>query len=395
MKEARLKSNINKIYLAGTNITLTSNSFDLYDNGVISSATRNSNEVFSELTGTAPFFITGSNQYNFTLYAAKHTRSTSYADDIANNHYNTSTDDLGNVLQLRLGGMLTHPTAGVFTINENLYYCPAVYPPNINVSRIAAIHKNSATNYSGIFQNAQINELSPSKANKTTPHSASEIIGYSPLYSPVIFKYLYSSYTIEEGLSNVNFSVDYIAANVNQSSGISNVKMTAVRQSDSAVSNFSVSTPSLKTEGSIPMTLTAGNYTVTPSFIQNSVPYSLSSYSVSVTPAPANISSFSITSYSAITHNMGLSATATTGKTYYIQYTTYWEKPFEYPVTTYTYSGSLNDWIMTAGSNTKTVNIPQTRPPEINGNLDYMIVRILMELKTYSGNTVAYATREL
>lgn len=385
MKQAKLKSNINRILVAGTDVVLSTSDFDLYENGVLSSASRGSGETFSGVAGTAPIFAESTTTV-ITLHAAKHVRSISYADDLAAAHWNTSDDDLSEVLQLRLSGTLTHPTEGAFSIAENLYYCPALYPPNISISRMAAVLKNASTSYSGIFGNAQINEFSPSKPDKLTPYRASEMIGYSPRFAPVMLKYLYAGYHIDEGGTAAAFDVDYIANNVNSSSGISNVKLTATRQQDSAVSVFQISTPSLKAEGTISCTLQAGNYTVVASFVLNGVPYTLSTTGVTVYAAVANITSLIVSSYSAITGRMSLTATATAGKSYSIYCTTYWEDPFAYPINTYELRSFVADWTMQAGSNSKTVTIPQTKPAEIAGNSSYVLRRIYIELRTAQGN---------
>lgn len=383
-KQAKLKSTVNRILVAGSTVGLTANDFDLYVDGIISTAIRGG-ETFSGVSGTAPIFATATTTA-ITLYVSKHTRSTSQADDENSLHWNTAEDDLGNVLQLRLSGTLTHPTEGAFSIAENLYYCPALYPPNISISRMDAVLKNASTCYSGVFGNAQINEFSPSKPDKLTPYKASELIGYSPRYAPVILKYLYDAYHIDEGGTSVAFDVDYIANNVNSSSGISNVKLTATRQQDSVVTVFQVSTPSLKAEGTISCTLQAGNYTVVASFVLNGVPYTLSTTGVTVYAAVANITSLIVSSYSAITGSMSLTATATAGKSYSIYCTTYWEDPFAYPITTYELRSFVSDWTMQAGSNSKTVTIPQTKPAEIAGNSSYVLRRIYIELRTVHGN---------
>jgi hypothetical protein len=392
-KQAKLKSTINRILVAGTTANLTANDFDLYVDGIISTAIRGG-EIFSGVSGTAPIFATATTTA-ITLYVSKHTRSTSIADDESSLHWNTAEDDLGNVLQLRLSGTLTHPTEGAFSIAENLYYCPAVYPPNLGVSRMAAVLKNASIGFNGVFSNAQLNENSIIKPDKLTPYGVVEIIGYSPRYAPVILKYLYEAYHIDEGGTSVAFDVEYIANSVNSSSGISNVKLTATRQQDSAVSVFQISTPSLKAEGTISCTLQAGNYTVVASFVLNGVTYTLSTTGVTVYAAVANITSLIVNSYSAMTGSMSLTATATEGKNYSIYCTTYWEDPFAYPITTYELRSFVADWTMQAGSNSKTVTIPQTMPSEIAGDNSYMIRSVYVELRTTAGTVVKSAMYEL
>lgn len=379
MKEARLKSTINRIYAAGSTLQLSAADFDLYENGALSGYTLSLDEYFQDIAIRQPFALvgpTGVGYNSIALSAYKHVNSISIADDELGNHYNTYADDLSKPINCVLNGAIVHPQGGAFTINEVLVYCPAMFYPQMTDTRLRNVLRSSGTTFHEIFGNAQLNEQSPVYPNKTAPHCTDECNGYSPNFAPVLVDIPSGPLEIGEGQETYHLDVYYTANNPNSPAGTSLITI-----ADASKSN-------LKAAGDyITVIFTPGLHTVQASYRYNSITYYLPTKQLQVLPAVQNVTVFDITSLT-LNNSARVTANLITGKQYTVLCTTFWENPFEMPSPMYSYDKNLGTYSFAAGSGQYSIPIPTTQPPAITGNVDYTMTSFSLALVAANGTII-------
>lgn len=168
-------NSVKRLALIGGEATLVVTPADFLCGGENASET----DTFSGITATPCAGIIVSNTGNtISVYPCKHKRSTSIADDAANGHYNTATDDIYSG-DWKVTGTITRAGAGVYNFDVNGKYFASINPPNISISRLAAVLGSGSNTLGGNSTASQINPFSFYKPNKVAPHGFGEFIKYA------------------------------------------------------------------------------------------------------------------------------------------------------------------------------------------------------------------------
>lgn len=226
INKATIDSQFNLIFIGGESRTLSPTDFSFDE-----VTTENELDTVGYVTNTLPKGLNikyDSTGRSLVITGLKHINSTSLVEDENNaaGNKNTSVEDNYSTSFLMTGAVYKESTKKFYDFEFYIYYFAAVHPPTLNVERIRTNLQSTTTSnaYSLIFTTAQPNVFSPVQPNKTVPHAASELIGYSRLYKPYFIDNVPDSLVIPWYLgSSITTATADIFTTVGKNSGITEI----------------------------------------------------------------------------------------------------------------------------------------------------------------------------